>query len=124
MQDGNTTTDTFKQLLNVCLQRSTAEGLRDRLAFCLGHFGLLRSDNTLQIELADLASVDLPNEGPSPCFAVTVLLDNGKTNKDGRCEYAAFSRNKDVEACGVNALAFYLFFRYSCFVPSYRADRY
>ncbi|GAA5919811.1 hypothetical protein JCM5296_002035, partial [Sporobolomyces johnsonii] len=90
----------------------TAEGVRDRLGFALGHYGLLRSSNILPVELPDLFSLDLPDEGPSPCFAVVVLLDNGKTNKDGRKEYAAFTRHEDPAACGVGALAFYFFQRF------------
>jgi hypothetical protein len=122
MNDGYTTVDQQMKLLNSCLQRSTSAGLRDRLAFCLGHFGLLRSNNILGVELADLSAVELMNEGPSPCFALVIVLNNGKTNQSGRLEYAAMIRNENVEICPLGAAAFYLFHRcvlsFSPFLPS------
>ncbi|GAA5971969.1 hypothetical protein JCM11641_001590 [Rhodosporidiobolus odoratus] len=84
LQDGYTSLDQFKALLKAGFTRETAEGLRDRLTYCLGHYGLLRSNNILPIELADLSTVELKNEGPSPCHVVFALLDHGKTNQEGR----------------------------------------
>ncbi|GAA5921695.1 hypothetical protein JCM5296_000197, partial [Sporobolomyces johnsonii] len=62
IQDGYTTLAQFKSLLASCLGSKTAEGVRDRLGFALGHYGLLRSSNILPVELPDLFSLDLPDE--------------------------------------------------------------
>ncbi|GAA5920377.1 hypothetical protein JCM5296_003901, partial [Sporobolomyces johnsonii] len=104
--------ETHKIKRSKYVDRGIAEALRDRLGFTLAHYALLRSNNVLPIELADLFPVELPNEGPSPCFATVVLVNNGKTNQNGRVEYGAFIRNSDPEICGVGALALYLFLRF------------
>ena len=121
LQDGYTTSAELRNIFNSALQRRTAAGLRDRLAMCLGHYALLRSSNILPIELADLSAVDLDNEGPSPCFAVILILREGKTNQEARIEYGSFTRSRDPETCAVGALAFWLF--YQCVaapLPSWR----
>ncbi|GAA5970603.1 hypothetical protein JCM11641_007367 [Rhodosporidiobolus odoratus] len=51
-----------------------------------------------------------------------VILDNGKTNKDGRTEYAAFTRHEQAEVCGVGALGFYLFHRFQVSQESFPPD--
>ena len=40
-----------------------------------------------------------------------VAASTSKTNKNGKKEYWAMMRNKDVGMCGVGALAMYLFHR-------------
>ncbi|GAA5821387.1 hypothetical protein JCM3770_000349 [Rhodotorula araucariae] len=68
----------IRHILAAAMARNTAE-LRDRLGMSLAHYGLLRLGNIL--------SVELKREGPTSeknCFSVVVLLDHGKTNKDGR----------------------------------------
>lgn len=87
------------------------------LCMALSHYALLRSHNTLELELPDLACLELEGEGESPCIAVLLILQHGKTNKHGRMEYGAFIRNKDVEVCPVGILAFYLFWRCVSFCP-------
>ncbi|CAD6959590.1 unnamed protein product, partial [Tilletia controversa] len=89
---------TQAQLEDICaffIQRDSETGLRDRLAFLISHYALLRGDNARKLELADLHHLDLAGEGPSPCFAVVLLLANGKTNQAGRVEYGSFLRNRD-----------------------------
>ncbi|KAE8183507.1 hypothetical protein CF328_g8161 [Tilletia controversa] len=106
---------TQAQLEDICaffIQRDSETGLRDRLAFLISHYALLRGDNARKLELADLHHLDLAGEGPSPCFAVVLLLANGKTNQAGRVEYGSFLRNRDVRVCPVGCLALYLFSRF------------
>ncbi|KAE8231011.1 hypothetical protein CF326_g3980 [Tilletia indica] len=106
---------TREQLEDICayfVQRDNETGLRDRLAFLISHYALLRGDNARRLELADLHHLDLSGEGPSPCFAVVLLLANGKTNQAGRVEYGSFLRNKDANVCPVGCLAMYLFSRF------------
>ena len=72
--------------------------------------------NRLPMELADLFSLDLPNEGYSTsdgsCItkALVVVMNCGKTNQHGRMEYGAALRHRDPKACLVGALAFWFFF--------------
>ncbi|KAE8225065.1 hypothetical protein CF319_g2131 [Tilletia indica] len=102
----------FGQVSNYFIQRNSEVGLRDRLAFLISHFALLRGENARNLELADLHHLQLEGEGPSSCFAVVLLLANGKTNQAGRVEYGSFLRNRDVFVCPVGALALYLFSRF------------
>jgi hypothetical protein len=94
--------------------------LRDKVAFAITHYAIMRGANVRQLEFADLHHADLENEGFSDCFAVVCLADNGKTNQEGRIEYGSFIRNKRVEICPVGALALYLFAR---LVPSVLAQQ-
>lgn len=71
----------------------------------------MRGDNVRKLELADLFSLRLENEGPNGATAVVLLLNHGKTNQTGRTKYAAFLRNKEVDLCPVGALAAYFFAR-------------
>ncbi|GAA5945162.1 hypothetical protein JCM1841_005509 [Sporobolomyces salmonicolor] len=90
-------------------------GIGSRMAtkiFTRAHYALLHSNDVLPIEFADVFPVDLPNKGPSPCFATVVLIDNGKTNQNGRVKYGTFIFNSDPEICSVGALAVYLFLRF------------
>ncbi|GAA5976970.1 hypothetical protein JCM10908_005696 [Rhodotorula pacifica] len=105
-------TGTLTRLLDSFLDRRSVPALRDRLAFCLAHYGLMRGDNVRKLELADLFSIQLEQEGPNGATAVVLLLNHGKTNQTGRTEYAGFLRNKEVALCPVGALAIYLFARF------------
>lgn len=80
----------------------------------LQHFALLRSESMIGLDFADLFSVELPDEGITPCTAVIVIMRSGKTNQFSNIEYGSFIRNKDVEVCPVSALAQYLFYRFHC----------
>ncbi|CAD6934855.1 unnamed protein product [Tilletia caries] len=102
----------FGQVSNYFIQRNSEVGFRDRLAFLISHFALLRGANARNLELADVHHLQLEGEGPSDCFAVVLLLSNGKTNQAGRVEYGSFLRNKDAFVCPVGALALYLFSRF------------
>ena len=54
------------------------------LCMALSHYALLRSHNTLELELPDLACLELEGEGESRCLAVLLILQHGKTTKHGR----------------------------------------
>jgi hypothetical protein len=64
-------------------------------------------------ELADLSLLEFPpDEGPTPAFAICMLLDNGKLNKNGRMEYMGALRHKDPLLCTMSSLAIYFFWRW------------
>lgn len=86
--------------------------LQGRLDFILSHLLLARGEARRFAELADLQLLMLDNEGPFPCPALLYIMSNGKTNQNGRIEYTGLLRNKDVSVCGMNALAFYFFWRW------------
>jgi Centromere DNA-binding protein complex CBF3 subunit, domain 2 len=67
---------------------------------------LLRMDSVLQIELADLASINLDN---CTYKYMVVHMMNSKTNKSAKKEYAAALRHRDVRQCPVGAIALELF---------------
>ncbi|ETI55557.1 hypothetical protein F443_01771 [Phytophthora nicotianae P1569] len=64
------------------------------------------------LELADLHSIMLENEGYSPCRAIVMVMRQGKTNQVGRIEVGACMRNKIVEICPHGLLGLYLFWRW------------
>jgi hypothetical protein len=70
---------------------------------------LLRGHSTRACQLLDLFTLEFQNEGITPCLAVIMVMDQGKTNQFGKREYAAC---REVIACPVGALAFYLFSRW------------
>jgi hypothetical protein len=80
--------------------------------FTLSHYGLMRGQNVRGMELPDLFSLPLEGEGPTDCIAVVSSMRNGKTNAFGKLEYGAMIRAKNVEACGISTLGFYLFERF------------
>ena len=68
----------------------------------------------------------LDNEGPSPCPTLLYIMSNGKTNQNGQIEYTGLLRNKNVSICGMNALAFYFFWRWEHsreFFPSFKSNK-
>jgi hypothetical protein len=125
--DGYSSHTEFMQLANAFYSSTPRSGFRDRLSFLLCHFGLMRGQDVRGLELADLIVLDLPNEGPSPCTALVMMLFQGtwtlymhstltflgKTNQFNNREYAACVRTKDVEICPISALAMYFFYRFT-----------
>ncbi|EDN08097.1 predicted protein [Histoplasma mississippiense (nom. inval.)] len=55
----------------------------------------------------------LSNEGPTPCWPMILITDNGKTNQLGQLKYAAVMRHKNPLLCTISHLAFYLFYRWN-----------
>jgi Centromere DNA-binding protein complex CBF3 subunit, domain 2/Transcriptional activator of glycolytic enzymes len=95
------------------LRPSTEPYLRTAADFLLAHNMLLRSESRLGAELPDFFALELPEEGPTPCFAMVMIMDNGKTNQVGRLEYGAVMRHRNPLLCTMAATAFYLFYRWN-----------
>ncbi|KDO19099.1 hypothetical protein SPRG_15578 [Saprolegnia parasitica CBS 223.65] len=112
--DGYTTQEQLSQIAKHYWTPASFFGvrLRDWLAFALSHYYLLRGETARMLELADLQSVQLENEGTSKCVAVIAVQRQGKTNQHGRVELAVCLRAKDVSVCPQAAMACYLFWRW------------
>ena len=100
---------------------STEErSLRTRLDLLLLHAMMLRSESTRMVELADLVSIRLDNEGQD-CIAVVMMVTTGKTidRADGSSPrnmvYHSFLRHKDVLVCPVGALAQWFSYRWDAY---------
>ena len=91
---------------------NVALAFRTLVDFLLGHFLMQRSEIRLALQLPDLVTYELHNEGPTPCFPVIAIMRQGKTNAVGRVEHVGAYRNKNLAICPVSALAFYLFWRW------------
>ena len=102
----------MKQLSEYWLGKGTGEALRDRVDFLLGHALLARGENKRHIQLPDLLTLSLPDEGPQTCTPLVVIINRGKTNQHGRTEYGAVMRCKELLVCPMNAVAMYLFWRW------------
>ena len=91
--------------------------LRTRLDLLLLHSMMLRGESTRGVELPDLASYVLPNEG-SDCLAVVLRVDSGKSIKlsdagDARkTHYHGALRSRDPLLCPLGALAQWLVLRW------------
>lgn len=83
-----------------------------RLAQANCNFMSLRGNSARSMDLADIHSLALKDEGPSSCVAVLSTLDNGKTNRFGRIEYGACLRNIHPMICPHGALAMFLYYRF------------
>jgi len=69
--------------------------IRNRLMFLLPHFTLCHGENVRALQLADLFSIKLDNEGYSTCSAVVAVMSQGKKTvwlKRGRCFYSEQKR--------------------------------
>lgn len=95
------------------LKQSTEQHLRTATDFLLGHSMLLRGENRLGAQLPDFFSLELPNEGPTPCHAMLMIMDNGKMNQHGRIEYGGVMRHRNPLLCTMGHMAFYLFYRWN-----------
>ena len=51
--------------------------------FLLSYNMLLQGESQHKAELPDLFSISLPNEGPTPCHAMILIMDNRKINQLG-----------------------------------------
>ena len=83
-----------------------------RVLFLVGHYCLFRGDNTRVIELADMSLEHLPNEGISPCDAVIIQVNHGKTNQYGKSVFVGMIRNRNVHTCPIGAIVFWFFHRF------------
>jgi len=87
--------------------------LRTAMDFLFAHNMLLRGESRRTAELADLFTISLPNEGPTPCWPMILIMSNGKTNPMGRIEYATVMRHRNPLLCTISHTAFYLFWRWN-----------
>lgn len=87
--------------------------LRTVVDFLLSHNMLLRGESRRNLELADLFTISLPHEGPTPCWPMIMIMNNGKTNPFGRLEYMGVMRHQDPLLCTMGQMAFYLFYRWN-----------
>jgi len=85
--------------------------LRTLVDFLLGHYFISRDENRYMMQLADLFTLELDNEGPTACFPLIMIMNNGKCNQFSRIEYAAALRNKDILLCPIRAIASYFVYR-------------
>jgi hypothetical protein len=96
MLDGYTTTEQIQNIARFFWMTSHNHGtsLRNLLAFLLSHYALMRGESARRMELADLHSNELENEGYTSCRALVMVMRQGKTNQVGRIEVGATMRNK------------------------------
>jgi Centromere DNA-binding protein complex CBF3 subunit, domain 2 len=90
-------------------QRVSAEShLRTAVDF-LSHNLLLRSEMRLGAKLPDFFTIQLPNEEPTPCHAMIMVMDDGKMNALGRLEYGALMMHRNP----LLYTTFYLFYQWN-----------
>lgn len=109
--DGYTSKDQIESSFAHYFERNNKAALRDAVAQAFGMYGLLRSNNQRLLKLSEIAVMPLDGEGPTECSAVVAILDETKTNKRGKIQYASFIRNRNVFVCPVFFLSLYLFCR-------------
>ena len=112
--DGYSTLDDLANIIKAgWTLHNNLKGLRNSAMFALSHTLLLRGDNVRTFDLSCLFSVELEGEslGNRIPFAVVGTLIKSKTNVEGRKDYSAMLRHKDVKCCAISWLALYLFAR-------------
>ena len=105
LQELQRLTDSFWRLSESGKSVTVGSFLRTGLDFLLGHFLLLRGESRRSAELADLQLLMLENEGPTPAPCLLYIMSNGKTNQNGRIEYAGLLRHRDIPLCCMSAMA-------------------
>ncbi|KAI3633127.1 hypothetical protein MIR68_009202 [Amoeboaphelidium protococcarum] len=113
--DGYSSVEELQRIADWFMNSGGRNGLRDRFMFLMAHYCLLRGESLRALELADLYAIKLENEGFTECWALLVLMCQGKTNQFNRKEFGSCLRNKRVEICPFGALALYLFQRWHDF---------
>jgi hypothetical protein len=106
--------DLAQKVWSMCLGAASIEQqFCTQLCFLFGNSMLLRLSNRLPMELLDLFSMPLPNEGPKgQGWCLVTVMDQGKTNQHGRLEYGAALRHRDHRSCLIGSLAVYFFWRW------------
>ncbi|POM71737.1 Hypothetical protein PHPALM_11653 [Phytophthora palmivora] len=110
--DGYCTTNELVSISGYYMNLNTGSDLRSRMSHFLCHSCLLRGESARNLELPDLVSVVLENEGFTECRALVMVMGQGKTNQYGRREFGSCIRHTNVEVCPIGALALYFFFRW------------
>lgn len=86
---------------------------RNNLAFCLGHYSLLRGDNVRKLQLSDIYIEEWDNEASDhPCVVLHLQTRAGKTNKFAKLHQHGIMRAKEPIVCAHAALAADCFYRY------------
>jgi hypothetical protein len=75
--DGYLNLTELSLISNDFFNNGCAVGIRDRCAFLLAHYAMIRGENIRNLEFADLLCVDMPNEGPDPCTALVLMMLQG-----------------------------------------------
>src|SRR6266480_7829304 len=83
-----------------------------------GHYMVLRGESRCMAQLPDIIAVKLSNEGPTPCWALILIMRNGKLNRYHKIEYMGAIRNREVLLCPLSNLAFYFFWRWGFRKPN------
>jgi len=112
MIDSYTSEEELEFLVSYFLERNTEVGLRGAGSFLLSHYALLRGHYARELELSDMHSLLMPQEGYTDCHALLLIMRKGKTNQFGRLEIGAALRNKNVFVCPFATLAMYLVWRF------------
>jgi Centromere DNA-binding protein complex CBF3 subunit, domain 2 len=99
-------------LIRYFFQRNSPLACRDKLCFLMSHAMLLRSETALGTQFPDLFSMELDDQGVSPCIALVATITFGKTNQNGKIQYGSALRHINVELCPVGALALHFFSRF------------
>jgi hypothetical protein len=110
--EGFTTAEDLLKMSNYYLELNKPVAIRNRLLFLLPHFSVCRGENVRSLQLPDLFYLKLDSEGYSVCYAVVLIMSQGKRNQFGKKEFGAFIRNKNVLVCPMGALATFFFVRY------------
>eukprot|EP01135_Chromosphaera_perkinsii_P006023 Nk52_evm1s382 gene=Nk52_evmTU1s382 len=85
---------------------------RDRLAFLLCLFCLMRGDTLRSARLSNTYVIQYPESQMQNCYALVFCMRGSKTNKLYKEERYACLRNIDVNYCPVGALALLYFCRF------------
>jgi hypothetical protein len=107
--DGYANSNDFSRISKHFLE---LDDFRMRCCFAVSHFCLLRGDNLRSLELADMFTQDLEDEGISECRAVVFLMRDGKTKQYGKLQHVGCLRNIDVLRCPIGLLVTCFFQRF------------
>uniref|UniRef100_H3H2M0 Ndc10 domain-containing protein n=1 Tax=Phytophthora ramorum TaxID=164328 RepID=H3H2M0_PHYRM len=88
--------DQLKNVAEYFMAQKSERRLRDRVDLLFGHALMARGETTRKLQLPDLFSMELPNEGPTTCVTALAVMDQGKMNQFGRIEYGGCIRHRDV----------------------------
>ena len=112
---------TVKEVSDIAMQMySNAEqyykySFRNSIAFLMAHYLLLRGESVRNLEFADLQYQEYPKIGAEGSYPVlTMIFNQGKTNKYNKTQTGAAMRNKVVEICPFMAMSFHFFWRWHC----------
>jgi hypothetical protein len=78
LADGYLSSEELSTISNEFLNSSASIGLRDRCDFLLAHYAMVRGENIRNLELADLLTMELPNEGPDTYTALVLMMLQGE----------------------------------------------